>query len=204
MKTLKYGFFGEDEAQRIFLANYLEQLVLSLGKSEELTFQYDQEFAWRFKGIQGNNVDSKFAEAAQFGFVDYRQDVFFVGRDLDTNDTAAFQAKVKSMQDKLQKDFQDKTIFLLPVQCVEHWLWYLKIKQENPNSTKNDNLEKNPNKLAKKTLYKIDRATNKVSSPIVESLSKNLDIEHLESRSERFRVFHKKVLNFINKTVKVI
>lgn len=202
MKTLKYGFFGEDEAQRIFLANYLEQLVLSLGKSEELVFEYDQEFAWRFRGIQGNNVDSKFAEAAQFGFVDYQQDVFFVGRDLDTNDTAAFQAKVKLMEGQLQKDFQDKTFLLLPVQCIEHWLWYLKIKQEKPNNNKNENLEKNANKLAKIALYGSARATNKVSSPIVESLSKNLDIEHLESRSQSFLMFHKRVEKFINTTVK--
>ena len=202
MKLLKYGFFGEDEAQRIFLANYLEQLVLSLGKSEELAFEYDQEFAWRFRGNNGHEVDAQFAEAAQFGFVNNRQDVFFVGRDLDTNDTVAFQARVKFMEGQLQQDFQDKTFLLLPVQCIEHWLWYLKIKQENPNSTKNENLEKNANKLAKIALYGNARATNKVSSPIVESLSKNLDIEHLESRSESFRIFHKKVLNFIRKMVR--
>ncbi len=202
MKILKYGFFGEDEAQRIFLANYLEQLVITLGKSDELTFGYDQEFAWKFRGMQGDNVDSKFAEAAQFGFVDYRQDVFFVGRDLDTNDTATFREKVKIMEGKLQADFRDKTFLLLPVQCIEHWLWYLKLKQDNPNNNKNDNLEKNANKVAKTALYGSPRATNKVSSPIVESLSKNVDIEHLESRSESFRMFHKKLEKFINKMVK--
>lgn len=202
MRILKYGFFGEDEAQRIFLANYLEQLVVTFGKSEELTFEYDQEFAWRFRGNSGTEVDAQFAEAAQFGFVNCRQDVFFVGRDVDTNDTTAFQTRLKTMEGKLQVDLRDKTFLLLPVQCIEHWLWYLKLRQENPDSTKNENLEKNANKLAKIALYGNARATNKVSSPIVENLSKNIDIEHLESRSESFRIFHKKIEKFINTTVK--
>ena len=153
MRILKYGYFGEDEAHRIFLANYLEQLVKYLGKSEEIIFDFDEKFTYKFKGKNKKDVDTLFAEAVQEGFIEYQQDISFVGRDLNTLQNNEFKNKITSMQSQMRDDFKEKTFLMIPVQCVEHWLWYIKIKIEKPSSTKNESLESKPNKEAKIALY---------------------------------------------------
>ncbi len=197
MKILKYGYFGEDEAHRIFLASYLEQLVKYLDKLEELNFEFDQIFTYRFKATKRSEVDARFAEAVQEGFIDYQHDIFFVGRDLDTFHSNEFKNKVTSMKSQLRDDFKEKTFLMIPVQCIEHWLWYMKIKIENPSSTKNESLESKPRGEAKIALYGSPKVSNEKSNPIVKELSKVLDFEYLESRSESFRVFHNRVKDFI-------
>jgi hypothetical protein len=197
MRILQYGYFGEDEAHRIFLANYLEQLVNFLKKSEVLIFDFDLPFTYKFKGENKKDVDTLFAEAVQEGFIKYRQDIFFVGRDLDTFQGNEFKDKITSMNSQLRDDFKDKTFLMIPVQCIEHWLWYMKIKVENPSSTRNVSLESKPNKDAKIALYGSSKVSNKKSNPIVEEYSKQIDFEYLESRSESFRMFHKSVKDFI-------
>lgn len=199
MRILKYGYFGEDEAHRIFLANYLEQLVKFMSKSEEIIFDFDVSFTFKYKGRNKSDVDKLFAEAAQEGFIDYQQDLFFVGRDLDTFQRNEFKDKITSMQSQLRDDFKDKTFLMIPVQCIEHWLWYMKIKVENPSSTKNESLESKPNREAKIALYGSPKVSNEKSKPIVEEYSKVLDFEYLESRSESFNAFHSLVKKFIEK-----
>jgi hypothetical protein len=197
MSILKYGYYGEDEAHRIFLANYLEQLVKYLGKSEELIFEFDQKFSYKFRGRNKSEVDARFAEVVQEGFVEFQQDIFFVGRDLDTFQSNEFKDKINSMRSQLRDYFKDKTFLMIPVQCIEHWLWYMKIKVGNPASTKNESLESKPNKEAKIALYGKPKVSNEKSNPIVEEFSKALDFEYLESRSESFNAFHSRVKSFI-------
>ena len=199
MKILKYGYFGEDEAHRIFLANYLEQLITYIGKSNDLIFDFDKVFTYKFKGRNKKDVDELFAEVAQEGFIEYEQDLFFVGRDMDTHLGNIFKDKITSMQSQLRDDFKDKTFLMIPVQCIEHWLWYMKIKVEKPSSTKNESLESKPNREAKIALYGSAKISNKISIPIVEEYSKLLDFDYLESRSESFREFHNRVKDFVMK-----
>jgi hypothetical protein len=198
MKILKYGYFGEDEAQRIFLENYLIQLIEYLGKSKDIFFEYDVEFSYLFKGVKNSTIiHQDFAEAVRVGFIKYGQDLFFVGRDLDTHLDKEFKRKFASMQGELDEKFKAKTFLMIPVQCIEHWLWYMKIKVENPNSTKNISLESKPNREAKIALYGNPKVSNKKSNPIVEEYSRMLDFEYLESRSESFNAFHSRVKRFI-------
>jgi hypothetical protein len=197
MKILKYGYYGEDEAHRIFLGNYLEHLLNYLDKSEEITFNFDEVFTYKFKGRNKSEVDARFAEAVQEGFTEFQHDLFFVGRDMDTHLGNIFKDKIISMQSQLRGDFKDKTFLMIPVQCIEHWLWYMKIKAENPTVTKNESLESKPNREAKIALYRNAKVSNKVSIPVVEKYSNSLDFEYLESRSESFRVFHHRVKDFI-------
>jgi hypothetical protein len=199
MSILKYGYFGEDEAHRIFLANYLEQLVKHLGKSDELIFEFDQMFSYKFRGRNRSEVDARFAEVVQEGFIEYQQDIFFVGRDLDAFQRNEFKDKITSMQSQLRDDFKEKTFLMIPVQCIEHWLWYMKIKVESPSSTKNESLESKPNREAKIALYGNPKVSNEKSNPIVEEFSKVLDLEYLESRSESFNAFHSRVRKFTEK-----
>ena len=55
-KTLKYGFFGEDEAMHIFLGNYLKTIT-------DVSFNKDTDFCVRFKGKDRRSVEKKFADA---------------------------------------------------------------------------------------------------------------------------------------------
>ncbi len=197
MNILKYGYFGEDEAHRIFLEKYLEQLVNYLNVENELIFDFDLEFTYRFKARNKSDVDKLFAEAVQQGFISYQQDIFFVGRDLDTFLPNEFVEKSSSMNKQLGDKFRDKTFLMIPVQCIEHWLWYLKIKAENPTSTKNVSLESKPNKEAKIALYGSAKVSNNHSIPIVQELTNVIDIPHLESCSISFNAFHKQVIKFI-------
>ncbi len=196
---LKYGYFGEDEAHRVFLHNYLDQLLIYSGNSDKVLFEFDEVFTYKYRGRNKTEVDNIFPQAVQEGFVDYQHDFFVVGRDLDTFTSNEFKDKITTMKSQLQHDFIHKTMLMIPVQCIEHWLWYLKINLENPLSTKNEDLESKPNKEAKLAVYGNIKASNKVSIPIVESLTNTFDIAYLESRSESFRNFHNQVKSFIDK-----
>lgn len=183
MSELKYGFIGEDEAQRIFLRNYLK-LVLP-------NFELDEQFI--IKATNKAEVEKLYVEAAMQGIQYYGHSLFFVGRDLDDFQERAFYEKLKGMSEKLHHQFQSKTIFFIPIQCIEHWLWYIKINKENPRSTKNVVLETKPRSDAKKEVYGAAKVSNAISNPIVDKLTKEFDIDWLSSRSMSFLNFHNRV-----------
>lgn len=197
MKVLKFGFFGEDIAQRIFIENYLKTFQIS----HQLDFQIDEEFCSQYQAFNKKEVESKFSETIQIGFSHFQQDVFFVGRDMDTADKQEFEKKYAQLQSKIWQQFQPRTCIFLPVQCIEHWLCYLKWQRENPNSTKNIDFEKKPNRDAKIQVYGKPKVTNKISIPIVEELTQNFSIDWLASRSISFLHFHNQVIIFSKNTL---
>lgn len=188
MSPIRYGFFGEDDAQRLFLQHYLT--AVTAGSPHR--FEFDEAFARRFRAVNKTIVDKQFAEVCEIGLSQYRQQCFFVGRDLDDHDPAAFARKQQEMRQQLQQR-QAEAVLLLPVQCIEHWLWYLKWQKENPGQTKNINLETQPRPEAKLAVYNARKCSTKHSNPIVEQLAAGLDITWLASRSESFLAFHTQV-----------
>lgn len=190
MRILKYGFLGEDDAQKIFLKNYLASL-----NSANYTFEFDEYFP--IKARDRNSVLKRFAEAVQQGIAHYQQDVFFVGIDLDDFEQAKLQDLFEEMKRRLNPKFKEQICIFIPIQCIEHWLWYLKVKKENPQSNKNERFEQQPRPRAKEVIYGSKRPSNELSNPIVDSLSQNLDIAWLENRSESFKHFHKQVTIFL-------
>lgn len=192
MTVLRYGFFGEDDAQRLFLQHYLA--AASAGRNWR--FEADEAFAKRFRGINKTQVDDLFVEACQVGLTEYRQQCFFVGRDLDDHSPAAFQKMQAKMQARLQSRAVE-AILLVPVQCIEHWLWYLKWRAQHPRSTKNENLETEPRGEAKLAVYNAKKCSPKHSNPIVIELATGMDVEWLASRSASFLAFHQQVKNYL-------
>ncbi len=186
MRILKYGFLGEDDAQKIFLKNYLGAFG-----STDFSFEFDENFPLKAK--DRNSVLKRFTEAIQLGISVYQQDIFFVGIDLDDSEQAKLFSLFEEMKAQINPRFKDQTCIFIPIQCIEHWLWYLKMKKVNPNITKNEIIEKQPRPKAKEIVYGSKRPSNEVSNPIVDSLSKDTDIEWLENRSESFRHFHGQV-----------
>lgn len=192
MTPIRYGFFGEDDAQRLFLRHYLATVTAG----SQHRFEFDEAFARRFRATNKQQVDDLFAEACTVGLSQYRQQCFFVGRDLDDHDSAAFARKQQEMQQRLQQRGV-AAVLLLPVQCIEHWLWYLKWYGENPGQTKNIALETQPRPEAKLAVYNARKCSTRHSNPIVEQLAIGLDIAWLASRSGSFRAFHTQVENFL-------
>lgn len=194
MKTLKYGYFGEDNAQQIFLENYLSQLPIYLTIGDKITFEKDEYF--KLKGENKPNVLKLFAEAAQRGLAYYQQDVFFVGVDSDDEDHGKLYSQ---MVDKLFPAFKHRTFIFIPVQCIEHWLLYLKFKKEHPNSNKNEVYERVARPDAKERMYGSRRTVADKQAKIVAEFTQNMEIEWLKNRSDSFRHFHSQVIEFLKK-----
>ncbi len=192
MKTLKYGYLGEDEAQKIFLKNYLNKV-----SNSEISFQIDEYFP--LKATDRAQVRKRFKEAIQVGITQFKQDVFFVGIDLDNFENSKRDNLFSEMKSEIHPQFQSKTCIFIPVQAIEYWLWYFKLQKKNPSSTKSIQLEKKTRIDAKIAMYGFKKVSNEKSNPIVEEFSENLDINFLESRSESFRHFNKQVNDFIAK-----
>ncbi|UFH55669.1 hypothetical protein [Spirosoma sp. KNUC1025] len=188
MKQFKYGFYGEDDAHKIFLHNYLSHFA------DVVTFERDEEFCEKFRANNKKQVDTKFAVVARTGFGWYQHQVFFVVRDVDSLQQQEFEAR----HAHFAKEQINKLLVALPVQCIEHWLLYLKHKKDNPASTKNISLESQPRKKVKFSLYGYEDPPNEISNPIVDDLSRRFDLDWLETRSESFKHFHKQVMAFLS------
>jgi len=190
MRTIRYGFFGEDDAQRLFLHHYLT----TLAKGKEWQFAIDPDF--HLVGGNKSRVKAQFDEACEVSLTQYRHDCCFVGLDLDDHDVAVFNETVADMQRRLQAR-EIAALLLVPVQCIEHWLRYLQWHAENPQSTKNVTLETEERRMAKTKLYGSPKTSTRHSNPIVERTAANMDIDWLASRSISFLAFHKQVQEYI-------
>ena len=190
MRTVRYGFFGEDDAQRLFLHHYL----ITLANGQEWQFEIDTSF--HLIGGTKSRVRALFDEACEVGMMQYQLDCFFVGLDLDDHDVAVFNKTVADMQLRL-KAREIAAILLVPVQCIEHWLRYLQWHAENPHSTKNVTLETEERRVAKTKLYGSPKTSTRHSNPIVERTAANMDIDWLASRSTSFRAFHHQVTAYL-------
>ena len=192
MTIMRYGFFGEDEAQRLFLHHYLEAIAVG----QAWRFEADEAFTRRFRGQNKTRVNDLFDEVCEIGFREYWLQCFFVGLDLDDFDAAAFQVKQTEMRCRLHERGIE-AILLIPVQCIEHWLWYLRWRMEHPRSTKNERLETQPRENAKLAVYNAKKCSTKHSNPIVAELSAGMEIEWLASRSTSFLAFHTQVQSYL-------
>lgn len=187
--SITYGFFGEDRAQRNFLEKYLHRQYPE-------TFIEDETERWRFKAASGPQVDRLMADALRQRAI-IGLDILFVGRDIDRER----KLEIKTRQDHYaSKCANHPVVLMLPVQCIEYWLWYIKRHQEEPG--KNTQLESQTRFSAKQAVY---GETNLVSKQILiaDGILSDLDASWLEQRSESFKHFHKQVTSFLttyNKT----
>ena len=182
---ITYGFFGEDVAQRNFLAKYLDQQYPN-------TFIEDEDFRWKIKVRGRDQVDASISEAL-FQKAKFRLDVLFVGRDVDTSHEPTIKARREEFEKKCTG--HHPVVLMLPVQCVEHWLWYIKRHQEEPG--KNSPLESSPRPDAKLAVYAGTKVAEKQVG-IANDILANFDISWLEQRSESFKHFLQQVINFLN------
>lgn len=193
MIEMKYGIYCEDIAQSSFMENIIPKIIKKLAYSERMTFKLDSVFSKSFApGRSKKIVLSTFTIAANQAFSNYNLDILFIGVDLDNFDDEKFDNLFNDMKNKLDieiSEFAQKTIIFIPVQCIEHWLWYIKYHIDNPKITKNLKLEKKSNHDAKIMVYNYRRPTQLYIQEIVKNLTSDIDFGWLTSHSESFNHF---------------
>jgi hypothetical protein len=201
MNIVTYGFFGEDEGQERFLAEYLRKLEVTHAVLCEAHPWYSK----KFKGVNNRGVDRGFKAAWLAGFAqaEYRLDCLFVGRDLDA-DTQTIRAERLSyfadqIADISRADWKARTIFILPMQCVEHWLLALQRHADGKPSNACRDLEIVVNDAVKRELYdehpRLPPAQTK--DDLVTTLAAGMNIAWLAEVSASFRAFHNDVETYL-------
>ena len=186
-RIISYGFFGEDEAQRNFLEKYLH-------RQHPNTFIEDENERWRFKAGNGKQVDILLPDALRKRSL-LGLDVLFVGRDIDTEHKLTITIRRNQYAGKCKNH---PAVLMLPVQCIEYWLWYIKRHREEPG--KNTPLEPQPRSLAKQAIYADTKLVAK-QVEIANDILVDLDVSWLEQRSDSFKHFNNQVKTFIAQTV---
>ncbi|TVT40295.1 hypothetical protein FNT36_12490 [Hymenobacter setariae] len=200
--TLTYGFFGEDEGQ----ARFLEQYLLKVAALYPVEFQAHAWYSKKFKGINNKGVDKGFCEAwlAGFGQAQYRLDCLFIGRDLDAATSSIRVERLGWFADQIvgidRSDWKASTIFILPMQCLEHWLLALQRHADGKLAKDCRGLESIVNEAVKREVYEEHPRlpAEQTKDELVAELAAGLDIAWLANVSESFRLFHQDVSNYLS------
>lgn len=190
MTLIKYGVICEDEAQNDFL-----RIILAHFTSQELEFI---KVNTHIKAENDDQVDRKFIKACNLSFIDkrYKVNIFFVCRDVDTHHENGFTSKYSKFDEGLKGQYRNKCVIMLPVQCIEHWLLYIKYHKDNPTSNKNYSLETKQREAVKQEIYGSNLSYKKKRS-IIQELMKTADLTKLQNQSESFKRFHSEFTNVL-------
>lgn len=200
MKRVTYGFFGEDKGQGEFLAYYL----LKLASRQPVLFAPHPWYSRKYQGINNKGVDSGFRNAWLAAFVQGELDCLFVGRDLDAN-TEQVRAERLALfagrtADIPRPDWWARTVFILPMQCIEHWLLALQRRADGRPSKDTRSLEGIVNDAVKRELYdehpRIPPTQTK--DELVAALAAGMDIDWLAEVSHSFLLFHQEVTDYLD------
>ncbi len=127
MKTIVYGIFAEDDANKFFIINALPQLVTFF--DVEINLKHEGDYTSMAVAKNSEFVVDNFMSRAVQGFRRYDLDLCIVSVDSEDRD---FKTMLKKMNNKLpNQDFEDKVFIFIPVQCIEYWLWYLKFSDKD-------------------------------------------------------------------------
>ena len=190
MKTIVYGIFAEDDANKLFIINALPQLVTFF--DVEINLKHEADYTSMAVAKNSEFVVDNFMDRAVQGFRYYGLDLCIVSVDREDRD---FKTMLKKMNNKLpNQGFEDKVFIFIPVQCIEYWLWYLKFsdKEEKIETSKT-------RKEVKKELYRSAKSSNSKTNPIVKEITQNIDFELLVKKSESFNYFFKTFKTFVEK-----
>lgn len=182
--VLIYGFFGEDEAHRNFLSRYLSQQYPGV-------FLEDDDFRYKIRARNRDQVD-KLLPLALAQKVKSQLDILFVTRDVDSPHKETIDSR-RTILSRACATHQP-VVLMLPVQCIEHWLWYIKRHQEEPG--KHSQLENNPRRDAKTAIYGDSKVVD-TQLIFANTLLDHLDVDWLSQRVDSFKHFHSQVVQFL-------
>ena len=189
MSVVLYGFFGEDAGQRRFLDAYLPHCG---SEAAEVIFESVPYFGKKFGAMNNKVVDRRCADACRDAFVlGYPQlDWLFIGRDIDSFDSDHYNTRAELLLASIA-EWRHRTLLLLPVQCIEHWLLYL---AQYPTR---DSLERMPNDQTKKRLYADQtKARELILTELLATINTDR-VAWLLEVSVSFRAFHQQVVMYM-------
>lgn len=194
--TIKYGIFAEDEANKIFMKNAIPQLVDYLGVTDRVDFVHEESFTKFMVAKNGDYVRANFIATIEHGVERYDLDLCFVGVDADDDPHEDLYKEMFDDLDRSDLD-NDKVLIYIPVQAIEYWLWYIKVKNEDAALPKTPAIETEGRKDMKKRVYNRKKPSNAKSNPIVEELSNSFNINWLRQCSNSFDAFVNQFENYI-------
>ncbi|MBN8825926.1 MULTISPECIES: hypothetical protein [unclassified Spirosoma] len=187
-QVISYGILCEDRAHKNFIEHYLNQCHPNV-------FQQNDSFGWQIKASNAKEVEDALPDASRQAFTKFNLDILFVGRDADSVEIRQIDALKVKLTTLCRA--HSRVIFMIPVQCIEHWLLYLQWRQQNTGSTKNEPLDHIARHEAKAKIYggklRVEKQLEKANEILVD-----LAADWLESRSGSFKHFHKQVVAFLD------
>jgi len=131
-----YGNFCEDIALEIFID-------ATLVKFQKGKMRKHDEFAKIHVPVDGSDsmIEKRFVDVSKEADL-YDLELFIVARDYDNQPIAQYPKYLKERKFKLDIRVRNKTVFCIPVKCVEYWLFYVKHMDDTtppqPNSLESD------------------------------------------------------------------
>lgn len=191
MRIIQYGFFGEDIAQREFLAAYLRCCETP---ANDTLFEAVPYFGRKFGPMNNKVVDRRCADACSEAFVlGYPLlDWLFIGRDVDSFDFTYHERRTAELRAKIPAQWHSRTLLMLPMQCAEHWLRYL---AQYPDRQP---LERIPNSQVKDMVYSgVAKSKEVIRHELLATLN-TARISWVAEVSASFRMFHEQVSHFLS------
>lgn len=197
MRKLTYTLLGEGFAEYAFLKKYLERIVTS-----------KQIQAVSSGLILPNGSKAKvYHQLAIFyanTFLDKKADLFIAGVDLDEPDFEMnkFKAEIKKLKEglgKLYKQYEDKTIFFIPIQAIDYWILYQKYQTDGSTKPVSNSLESKNKVDVKRLLYSNTLPNRQSIEKISSNIAEKADFDELAKQSKSFKEFHSQIKGFIEK-----
>ena len=198
MKTISYGILAEDSACKIFVEHTAPQLQAQFCEDKEIEFEHNKWLTRKYNPKGKSPFLRKFTRYIQDGLIEFDVDVCFVGVDADDE---SYEDNFNAMKEQLvENNLDDKAIIYIPVQAIEYWLWYLKLKYEKPDLdiSQVEAIESETRREMKKRLYH-NKKTTKYTNEIVERYSNSFNINWLRQCSDSFDAFVNEFENYVNK-----
>lgn len=210
MKVINYSILAEDEANRLFIEAFTNQIIADL-QLKNIELKYDSDFA----NITGRNdndyVRNHFIQSVQIGIARFDLDLIFVALDLDINfgklpintsvDSTYLELAHQKVFDEMMEtatihNLEQNVLISIAVQCIEYWLYLLKINQETIQNYQQP-VELIDRKDIKRLVYD-NKKRKKKTRPITNKLVTPIDLKFLKANSKSFEHFYNQVRDYFD------
>lgn len=189
MLNIKYGIFAEDlpiketiKHLTEYICNYRNSTTII---NVEADINYSLIYGRNLKGKNKENFMKNYLEAASLAFSEpYNLNLLILCTDSDSPEKQIFENTFYEIISNLKSElhiFSEKIVIAIPVQCIEHWLWYIKLMGNNQLKGKCGKLEiKNCKDYAKKFVYEDVAKGSRKRKKIISGLLMNIGTKELE------------------------
>ena len=201
----QYALFCEDNAQKIFLKEIIPIIIERTG-ADYSDFPFSSPEFDKLKVRNKTELKKYFINASKMAFRDFKTKLFIVCFDSDSpkpDEDLRQKKEWQTIKDKENPKNNDKFIFAVTVQSIEHWLCYLKYIKTEPSKLKAGELERFPQDNLKKEIYAKEEYQSITRESIVSDLVSKISLENIDSlrsNSDSFKRFYLDLESFFGKT----